>query len=167
MFNFEKKLFIVLQIENGTVISESRADIDRILSSCQDPEKQNKPEEDHQNDIFRLPAADQTLANQSCVGQPDGSFQGDDKYCNVFHVCYAGTRRDFICAKAIHSDYELWWDPSKNRCDWPCKVKCSKAIFGGAKNAQEIQRVDRLINAADCQTSVKHYKYAFLQNRVK
>lgn len=149
------------------MISESRADIDRILGSCQAPDGQDKPAEDHQNDIFRLPAADQSTANQSCIGQPDGSFQGDDNYCNVFHVCYAGTRRDFICAKAIHSDYELWWDASKNRCDWPCKVKCNKGIFGGAKNAQEIQRVDRLINAADCQVSVKHYKYAFLQNLVK
>ena len=115
---------ILTKTENGTVISESKSDLERILGSCSKPvqHKNPSPSEDHKDDLFRLPADDQAAANNSCADQADGSFQGDGKYCNVFHVCYAGTRRDFLCAKAVHSDYELWWDESKSRCDWPCKV---------------------------------------------
>ena len=114
------------------MVSESVNEVKRISETCNQM-KANEQSIDHGTDIFRLPSADQTV--DSCKGKPDGYFQGDDKYCNVFHVCYAGTKRDFLCAKALNSEYELWWDENKNRCDWPCKVKCNKQIFGGSKGA--------------------------------
>lgn len=153
---------ILIEKNNGTVITESKADANQILETCK-ANKNNKGDltTDKSGDTFQLPSDDQ-LESTSCLDKPDGSFQSDDKYCNVFHVCYAGTKRDFLCAKAINSDYELWWDASKNRCDWPCKVKCQKQVFGGSKSAAAIQRRDNIINAADCQVSIKSIKYSFL-----
>ena len=146
-------------LENGNVVTESVKDVVRIQEACKKTEVSNSAV-DHSNDIFRLPASESS-SESSCAGKSDGTFQGDDKYCNVFHVCYAGTKRDFLCAKALNSNYELWWDESKKRCDWPCKVKCNKQVFGGNQNAAEIQRTDNLINAADCQITVKTIRYKF------
>ncbi len=144
--------------ENGTVVSESINEVKRIKDSCTKVVADSSSV-DHSNDVFRLPVVDQ--GETSCKGKPDGSFQGDEKYCNVFHVCYAGTKRDFLCPKAINSEYELWWDETRNRCDWPCKIKCNKEVFGGSKGSSEIQQIDRLINAAECQVTVKSFKYTF------
>ncbi len=145
-------------MENGTVVSESTSEVKRIKESCTKVAA-DASSVDRTNDIFQLPVADQ--GENSCQGKPDGSFQGDEKYCNVFHVCYAGTKRDFLCPKAMNSEYELWWDETKSRCDWPCKVKCSKQVFGGTKGSSEIQQIDRLVNAAECQVTVKSFKYTF------
>ncbi len=56
----------------------------------------------------------------TCVGQADGVFLGS-RYCNVFHRCVSGTRRDFQCPHATNTPYDLWWNQQTQLCDWPCK----------------------------------------------
>jgi hypothetical protein len=56
----------------------------------------------------------------SCIGQADGAFLGS-RYCNVFHRCVSGTRRDFRCPHATNTPYDLWWNQQTQLCDWPCK----------------------------------------------
>ena len=45
----------------------------------------------------------------------------DSRYCNVFHRCVSGTRRDFRCPRATNTPYDLWWNQQTQQCDWPCK----------------------------------------------
>jgi hypothetical protein len=56
----------------------------------------------------------------SCIGQQDGTFLAS-RYCNVFHRCVSGTRRDFRCPRATNTPYDLWWNQQSQQCDWPCK----------------------------------------------
>jgi hypothetical protein len=98
-------------------------------------------------DIFRLPNND-----NPCYGIQGTVFQEDSQYCNVFHVCYNGVRKDFLCAKASHNQYELWWNSITSTCDWPCKVKCyNKKIYASNNTPYEIQAFDfRLNGVEDC-----------------
>ncbi len=96
------------------------------------------------NDIFKIPDQD-----FSCIGLPEGNFYGS-KYCNVFHRCTNGKRKDFQCAKATNSPYDLWWNEETNQCDWPCKVSCNKPVYGSPKLASEIQNEDRSLNEEEC-----------------
>jgi Chitin binding Peritrophin-A domain len=61
------------------------------------------------------------VSDVSCIGQPDGVFLGS-RYCNVFHRCVSGTRRDFLCSRANNAAYHLWWNQQTQQCDWPCKL---------------------------------------------
>lgn len=90
----------------------------------------------------------------SCQGLAEGSFY-PSKYCNVFHRCTNGKRKDFQCAKATNSPYDLWWNEETNQCDWPCKVTCNKAIYGASKTAYEIQNEDRSLNIEECRKVMK------------
>jgi hypothetical protein len=56
----------------------------------------------------------------NCIGQADGVFLSS-RYCNVFHRCVGGTRRDFRCPRATNAAYDLWWSQKTQECDWPCK----------------------------------------------
>lgn len=96
------------------------------------------------NDIFKIPDQD-----FSCIGMPEGNFYAS-KYCNVFHRCTSGKRKDFQCAKATNSPYDLWWNEVTNQCDWPCKVSCTKPVYGTPKLAIEIQSEDRSLNEEEC-----------------
>jgi hypothetical protein len=131
------------------------------------PVSESVSSEDSSEDIFRLPST-----FNSCSGVQGTVFQEDATFCNVFHVCYGGVRKDFLCAKATHNQYELWWNSEKNSCDWPCKVKCeNKKVFGSTNTAFEIQAFDfRLNGLEDCvgraqinaRNSVKTSKNSFL-----
>jgi len=100
--------------------------------------------EDNSNDLFRIPDSDNV-----CQGVSDGSFVSNPKYCNVFHVCVKGVRKDFLCAKGS-STYDLWWNDATRQCEWPCKLQCSKQIFGSSSSAAEIATMDRNLNPALC-----------------
>ncbi|CAF4448004.1 unnamed protein product, partial [Adineta steineri] len=54
----------------------------------------------------------------SCIGQADGVFLAS-RYCNVFHRCVSGSRRDFRCPRATNTPYDLWWNQQTQQCDWP------------------------------------------------
>ena len=99
------------------------------------------------DDVFRLADAD-----KSCQGQPEGAFFAS-QYCNVFHRCNNGKRKDFQCPKATNTPYDLWWNDEKSQCDWPCKVNCNKQIYASEKSALQIQNEDRSLNEVECRTS--------------
>ena len=119
-------------IENGNMFSDSVADANRISNSCT---QDNVP-----------------VTLESCSGVAEGTFLVDSQYCNRFGVCAGGKRRDFVCAKT-NNKYDLWWNDATKACDWPCKVQCSKQIFGSSRNASEIQSIDKTINAYECGSS--------------
>jgi hypothetical protein len=128
---------VVVESSNG-MFTESISEANRIwgASNCvNDPSV---------NDIFRIPDQD-----FSCAGRPEGSFQ-PSKYCNVFHRCTNGQRKDFQCAKATNSPYDLWWNAATSQCDWPCKITCTKPVYGSQKSAQQIQTEDRSLNEEEC-----------------
>jgi hypothetical protein len=52
-----------------------------------------------------------------CVGKSDGTFPHEE-YCNVYHICESGTENIGKCPN------QLFWDPSKKRCDWSSNVEC-------------------------------------------
>lgn len=161
-------------IENNDSITESTNEVNRIMNEChndrpqppvqqhpaapQVPHRGNEPVhmmttvpaqgergDESSEDIFRLP---NTL--NTCAGVQGTRFQEDANYCNVFHVCYGGIRKDFLCAKASHNQYELWWNSATSTCDWPCKVKClNKKIYGSANTPFEIQAFDFRLNGVD------------------
>jgi len=80
---------------------------------------------------------------EECAGAADKQLVPNGNYCNVFHVCLNGQRKDFRCAKASNRPYDLWWNDATKRCDWPCQVECSKEIFDDEKNATAIRELDR------------------------
>jgi hypothetical protein len=100
------------------------------------------------SDIFKIP--DQEF---SCIGLPEGNFF-PSKYCNIFHRCTSGKRKDFQCAKATNSPYDLWWNEATNQCDWPCKVSCNKPVYASSKPAAQIQMEDRSLNEEECRRAV-------------
>ena len=100
--------------------------------------------EDNTDDLFRIPDSE-----NPCQGVSDGSFVSNPKYCNIFHVCVKGVRKDFVCAKGS-STYDLWWNDATKQCEWPCKIQCSKQIFGSSSSAAEIASMDRNLNPALC-----------------
>ena len=59
----------------------------------------------------------------SCIGQADGVFLSSG-FCNVFHRCVDGMRRDFRCSRATNTPYDLWWNEQTQQCDWPCNLTC-------------------------------------------
>ena len=138
---------------NANSVSDSTSDAARIFNSCSagggnsvQPNNNNANNDTgSQDDFFRLPDGD-----NGCGGLADGTFLADTKFCNVFHVCLAGRRKDFLCAKAVTNQYELWWNDATKTCDWPCKVKCNKQIYGTSRQtAADIQNLDRNLNGAD------------------
>jgi hypothetical protein len=128
---------VVSEAGNG-MFTESMSEANRVWSSS------NCVNDPSANDIFRLPDQD-----FSCAGLQEGSFQSS-KYCNVFHRCTNGQRKDFQCAKATNSPYDLWWNEATSQCDWPCKITCQKPIYGTQKSAQDIQSEDRSLNEEEC-----------------
>lgn len=141
-------------VDNAGVISDSTSDANRIFSSCSSNNNNNNNYNNQQNnndtgsndDFFRLPEVD-----NSCSGISDGTFISDNKYCNIFHVCIGGKRKDFLCAKAVTTQYELWWNDATKTCEWPCKLKCNKQIFGSnGRTAADIQTLDRNLNGPEC-----------------
>ena len=143
---------ILVERPDGSV-SDGIADADRVWNSCNcspapgtgSGTGTGQVQEDNSNDIFRLPDAE-----NNCGGAQEGASIPSSKYCNVFHVCISGKRKDFLCPKASNGQYELWWSEAAKRCEWPCKVQCSKQIFGGSQGASQIQSLDRQINVYEC-----------------
>ena len=84
-----------------------------------------------------------------CAGAVDQALVPSSNYCNVFHVCLNGKRKDFRCAKASNSPYDLWWNAAIQRCDWPCNVQCNKRIFDYSNDAATIKALDK----DNCQVS--------------
>ena len=138
---------ILVEKSDGSV-SDGQSDADRVWNSCGcNPSGGNAGvKEDNSDDLFRLPDAE-----NSCANAADGASVPSAKYCNVFHVCISGVRKDFMCPKGSQKgQYDLWWNDATKRCEWPCKVQCSKQIFGGSQSASAIQSLDKQINAAEC-----------------
>ena len=136
-------------IDEETSVTESSVDINRILNTCTQQENSLVMQKSEEN----LKDALKTQDNENkCVATPDGSFQADSKYCNVFHVCFAGKRKDFLCAKASNGQYDLWWNDATKSCDWPCRVKCNQQLFGSSSSAFEIFSADKNYNGDACFT---------------
>jgi hypothetical protein len=126
--------------ENGQGnYAESPMEADRVWRSSNCAETR-----DSLVDIFKINDDD-----FSCIGMPEGNFYSS-KYCNVFYRCTSGKRKDFQCAKATNSPYDLWWNEATNQCDWPCKVQCNKLVYASAKSAAQIQQEDRSYNEEEC-----------------
>ena len=85
----------------------------------------------------------------TCMGRQDGEFY-PSKYCNVFHRCASGKRSDFQCPKATNTPYDLWWNEAVGQCDWPCRVNCSKPVYGSTKLPNEIKAEDLFYNEEQC-----------------
>lgn len=84
-----------------------------------------------------------------CKNVVDGSFVSNPNYCNLFHICIKGLRKDFLCSKSSNA-YDLWWNDETKQCEWPCKIKCNKRIFGSINSPIEISNLDRYINPVLC-----------------
>ena len=89
------------------------------------------------DNVFVLPDE-----GDECVGATENAMVPNSKYCNIFHVCINGQRKDFRCAKASNKPYDLWWNNEIQRCDWPCKVNCGKGIFDDERDAAAIKELD-------------------------
>lgn len=100
--------------------------------------------EDFSDDLFKI-----SEIQNPCIGLEDGSFISSPFYCNVYHVCVKGARKDFLCSSGS-GVYDLWWNDNKKLCDWPCKVQCDKKIFGSVFTAKEISDLDRKKNEYLC-----------------
>lgn len=137
-------------LKDDAPVSESTSDAQRIISSCPTNQGGNNGGgsgqiiADNSNDIFRLPETE-----NPCSGLPDGT-QLPSKYCNAFYVCFAGFRKDQRCAKASNLPYDLFYNEQTRVCEWPCKVQCSKPIFGSSSSASQVQAQDASINVALC-----------------
>lgn len=131
----------IIQLTNGTYI-ESVSETERIwrASSCGEEKQAN-------NDIFKI--ADSSF---SCSGLAEGSFYAS-KYCNIFHRCTSGKRKDFKCPKATNTPYDLWWNPVTKQCDWPCKVNCADSVYGSLKSSFDIRKEDYYFNEDECRRS--------------
>ncbi|CAF5049116.1 unnamed protein product, partial [Rotaria sp. Silwood1] len=85
----------------------------------------------------------------SCVGQADGIFLAS-RYCNVFHRCVSGIRRDFRCPRATNTPYDLWWDQQTQQCDWPCRIQCSGSVYGTSTSSQQVRTENALLFSNEC-----------------
>ena len=135
--------------DNSSPVTESTSDAQSIYAACQatTTASSHNSQGNSLDDLFVLP--DQYTV---CNGVADGTFVASPKYCNIFHVCINGQRKDFECAKASNS-YDLWWNDATKQCDWPCKVTCSKSLYGSSSSAAQIQAQDNSVNSAVCQGS--------------
>lgn len=111
----------------------------QILASCPsnanyNPNPSGVPVPDFSNDQFRIPDT-----TNYCQGVPDGVSIPNPNYCNVFHVCIGGVRKDQECAKGPAGQYDLWWNDATKRCDYPCVSQCTKGIYGSQSSAQQVQ----------------------------
>lgn len=133
-------------LKDSAPVSESQSEGQRIRAACPAKEQPQNyvVQPDNTNDIFRLPE----MVNP-CAGQADGT-QLPSSYCNAFYVCFAGFRKDQRCAKGNNMPYDLFYNEQTRVCDWPCKVQCSKPIFGSSQTAQQVQAQDTSINVALC-----------------
>lgn len=128
-------------IDSTSPITESVQEASRLLENCDANNGGGSVPNNGGNsneDVFVLPGE-----NNDCVGAAEAAMVADSNYCNVFHVCLGGSRKDFRCAKASNKPYDLWWNSETQLCDWPCKVKCSKQIFDDAKDAAAIIALDK------------------------
>lgn len=147
-------------LDDQTPITESVSEADRVVENCDefgtgpsvplgrshiDPLFESKISNsiiclkgNSDDDLFVLPED-----GNECEGVTDKSMVPNSKYCNVFHVCLAGKRKDFRCAKASNRPYDLWWNNETKQCDWPCIVKCDKEIFDDTKDAAAIIELDK------------------------
>ncbi len=138
-------------VENGQAVSESTSDASRIQASCNVTSANGGGggalADDTRDDLFKLPDT-----YDACTGVADATLVPSPRYCNIFHACVNGKRKDFVCAKASRT-YELWWNDATKQCDWPCKVQCSKSLYGSQQTAADIQKIDNSVNAAICSSS--------------
>jgi hypothetical protein len=88
---------------------------------------------DDEDNFFTLPDR-----YEVCQGVPNNAFASSPMYCNVFHVCVAGKRKDFVCARATGT-YDLWWNEQTKQCDWPCRVQCNKSVYNSTLSTNDIR----------------------------
>ncbi|CAF1471049.1 unnamed protein product [Adineta steineri] len=99
----------------------------------------------------------------SCIGQADGVFLAS-RYCNVFHRCVSGSRRDFRCPRATNTPYDLWWNQQTQQCDWPCRIQCTGSVHGTATSSQQIRTENALLFSNEC-AGYENLNNAFLNNQ--
>ncbi|CAF4763326.1 unnamed protein product [Rotaria socialis] len=85
----------------------------------------------------------------SCIGQADGVFLAS-RYCNIFHRCVSGSRRDFRCPRATNTPYDLWWNQQTQQCDWPCRIQCSGSVYGTSTSSQQVRTENALLFSNEC-----------------
>lgn len=128
---------VLLDTENP--VRDSVEEARRIFGTCDSGVGPSVPEGNNDVDEgFVLPGN-----STECNGIANEAMVPSDSYCNIFHVCLDGKRKDFRCAKASNSPYDLWWNQAIQRCDWPCNVQCSKQIFDDTNDAAAIQALDK------------------------
>ncbi len=130
----------LIQNFNGSFWEESVIETERIwrASSCGEEKLAT-------NDMFKI-----SDSSFNCNGLTEGSFY-PSKYCNIFHRCASGKRKDFKCPKANNGGkYDLWWNPITSQCDWPCKVNCNEPIYGSPKKSFDIKTEDYYLNEEEC-----------------
>jgi hypothetical protein len=141
-------------LDNGPTVTESTSDATRIQNACNATPANGAQNDDSRDDLFKLPDS-----YDACSGVADQSLVASQNYCNVFHACVNGKRKDFVCAKASKT-YDLWWNDATKRCDWPCKVQCSKSLYGSQQTAADVQKTDNSVNAAICAAASSSSSYA-------
>ncbi|CAF3242334.1 unnamed protein product [Rotaria sp. Silwood2] len=100
----------------------------------------------------------------SCVGQADGVFLSS-RYCNVFHRCVSGIRRDFRCPRATNTPYDLWWSQQTQQCDWPCRIQCSGSVYGTSTSSQQVRTENALLFSNECAGYQNNANNIFLNNQ--
>jgi hypothetical protein len=128
-----------------------------LSNSLYNPEDNNVSEtlqqESYENslDLKQLNENDgsfKTESNFSCINKPSGYYESE--WCNIFFRCLNNKRIDTKCSSGLRngefSQYDLWWEyqnstydpynpvvfvgPDEDaKCEWPCKVKCTKPIW--------------------------------------
>lgn len=129
---------MLIDSANGSPVTESVAEANRVTDNCDIGTGPSLPAGNSDDDLFVLPEN-----GNECANVADQEMVPNSSYCNVFHVCLGGRRKDFRCAKASTRPYDLWWNDETKRCDWPCNVRCGKQIFDDVKDAVAILALDR------------------------
>jgi len=133
-------------VDSGSTISESQQEAETIFSQslCNTGGKDDgSSATPGANDAFTV---DSTL---SCLGKSDGVFAASG-YCNVFHRCVSGNRRDFRCPRATNTPYDLWWNEQTQQCDWPCRIPCTGSVFGSSATAEQVRTENALLFSNEC-----------------
>jgi hypothetical protein len=128
-----------------------------LSNSLYNPEDNNiseTPQQESYENSFDLKQLNEndgsfkTESNFSCINKPSGYYESE--WCNIFYRCLNGKRIDTKCSSGLRngefSQYDLWWEyqnstydpynpivfigPDEDaKCEWPCKVKCTKPIW--------------------------------------
>ncbi|CAF1478555.1 unnamed protein product [Adineta ricciae] len=137
-------------VDSGSTISENQQEAEAVFSQslCTSSSSGGS----NPGTSGSTGTGDETFAvdsDASCIGQADGTFLSS-RYCNVFHRCVSGTRRDFRCPRATNTPYDLWWNQQTQQCDWPCRIQCSGSVFGTTSTSGQIRTENALLFSNEC-----------------